>query len=260
MFTRFWDFIKSNRDFIYILIILVGVVLFMGQCNRTSNLDREVHRLENNIYAITDELNQYKDENGRIIAEKHAYQLTEQELRDSVNLLKIKNREYLAYINSQIGIRDTVFIPTFIERPDSTVYADEGSIKFNRFDTFGKSIRNISVSIPYTYNDKLYTGHADIDIYHNIFVESMIERDTKTGETYVRLISDYPDLTFNSGMGVIVTNSKSYEKSMRKTKGIGLAVGPSVMVGYDMVNKNPTIAAGVSLTLGFTYTPRWTQW
>lgn len=260
MFTRFWNFIKSNRDFIYILIIIFGIVLFIGQCNKSSNLDKEVHRLENNIYAITDELNHYIDENGKISAEKHAYQLTEQELRDSVKLLKIKNREYLAYINSQIGIRDTVYIPTFIERNDSTKYEDEGLIKFSKFDSYGKSFRSVTVSIPYIYNNELQTGHADIDIYHNVFVESMIERDKKTGETYVRLSSDYPDLVFNSGTGIIVTNSKSYEKSMRKTKGIGLAVGPSLMVGYDVVNKNPTIAGGISLTVGFTYTPKWTQW
>lgn len=262
MFKKIWNFLTTKRDILYIIGIIVISLILINQCDRNNVLNNEVQRLENNIYAITDTLTQYKDKNNKIIAEKHAFQLSENELRDSVNLLKIKNREYLAYINTNIGIRDTLKILTYIERPseiDTTHYIDQGIIKFNKSDVFEKSSRDISVSIPYTFDTELKTGNADIDIYHNIFVESMLERDTKTRETYVRLISDYP-VTFNSGMGVVVTNSKSYEKSIRKTKGIGIGIGPSVGLGYDMLNKKLVPTVGFNITLGFTYTPKWTQW
>ncbi|MCM1221180.1 MAG: hypothetical protein NC548_42540 [Lachnospiraceae bacterium] len=261
-----FNFLTNKRDILYIIGIVILSVFLINQCGRTSNLDKEVDRLNNNIYAITDTLSQYKDNEGRTIAEKHAYQLTEKELRDSVDLLKIKNREYVAYINSMIGVRDTIEIPTYIDRfqIDSVMYAqgviDSGVIRFDRTDNFGKSSRELSVSIPYTCDSLLHTGNADIDMYHNIYVESMLERDTKTGETYVRLISDYPHLVFNSGMGVLVSNSPSYEKSMRKTKGIGLSVGPQIGLGYDMLNRKLVPTVGVGVTIGFNFTPRWLQW
>lgn len=260
LFIKMWEYFSTHRDILYITCIVVLSLILGYQCSRNSGLDNEVVRLENNIYAIRDTLTQYKDDNGRIIAERHAFQLTEKELRDSVSLLKTKNREYLSYINAHIGIRDTIEIPTYIDRPDTIYYADQGTIKFNRSDTFGKSKRELTVSIPYIFNDKLLTGTADVDMYHDIFVETMIEKDTKTGETYVRLISDYPYLSFNSGFGASILNSKSYERSLRKTKGIGIAVGPSIGMGWDMMNKNISPTIGVSLTIGFTYTPRWAQW
>lgn len=258
-----WEYLTKYKHLFYITIIVILSLLLANQCSRNSSLSSEVARLENNIYAITDTLTQYQDENGRIIAEKHAFQLTEQELRDSVELLKIKNREYLAYINTTINLKDTIEIPTYIDRiiqVDSTQYADAGIIRFDKFDMFGKSSREVHVSIPYNYTTYLNTGSADIDITHDIYVESMIERDTKTGETYVRLISDYPALTFNQGMGVLVTNSSSYEKSIRKNKGVGIAVGPSLGMSYDLINRKFVPTVGVSVTLGLTFTPKWLQW
>lgn len=260
---KIWKFLTSKRDYMYILIIILISLSLMYQCNRNSSLNTEVQKLENNILALNDTLTQYQDENGRIIAEKHAFILTEKELRDSINLIKTKNREYLTYINTQIGIKDTIEVPTYIERPiepDTTNYIDEGVIKFDKYDLFGKSSRELHVQIPYTINDRLNTGNAGVDLYQNIFVESMLERDKSTGETFVRLMTDYPNAVFNSGLGVLVTNSKSYEKSIRKSKGIGIGIGPSVGIGYDLTNKKIVPTIGVSVTIGFTWTPKWTQW
>ena len=273
MFKKIWDNIIKYRDAIYIFIVFIVSLFLISQCNKNDSLNKEVNRLNNNIYALTDTLTQYVDENGRHIAEKHAFQLTEKELRDSVELLKIKNREYLTYINTNIGIRDTIEVPTYIDRVEyvdryfssiDTIYneniTDKGYIRFDKSETFGKSSRSLYVSIPYYCDSLLHTGNANVDLTQNIYVESMIDRDTKTGETFVRLISDYPNLTFNSGMGVVVTNSNSYEKSMRKTRGVGLAIGPSFNVGYDWMNKRVVPTVGVSVTLGFTWTPKWLQW
>lgn len=262
MFYEILNFLKSKRDIIYIVGIVIISLFLYNQCDRNTILDKEVHRLENNIYAITDTLTQYKDDNGRIIAEKHALILTQEELEKNIDLLKTKNKEYIAYINSQISIVDTINVPTFIERPfevDTTYYADQGIIQINKSDIFGKSNRELSVSIPYTFDKKLNTGYADINLSQNIFVESILERDKKTGETYVKLISDYP-VSFNSGMGVIVSNLPSYEKTLRKTKGIGIGIGPSIGMNYDLVNKKIIPTVGVNLTIGFTYTPKFLQW
>ena len=72
--------------------------------------------------------------------------------------------------------------------------------------------------------------------------------------------TDYPGVVFNSGMGVVASNSKEYDRSMRKSQGIGICIGPSVGLGYDMINKNMSPTVGISITVGWTYTPKAFQW
>ena len=74
------------------------------------------------------------------------------------------------------------------------------------------------------------------------------------------LKSDYPGLTFNSGNGIVATNSKQYEREMRKSNGIGLSVGPSMGIYYDRPTQTLKPAFGISITVGYTYTPKIFQW
>lgn len=246
---------------IYIISILVLSLFLVMQCNSNSALKNEINRQHNNIMAITDTLRQYKDELGRSMAEKHAFQLTQEELRDSIGLLKKKNTDYLAYINSQLGIRDTIIETVYIDRTIvDTIHIDNGVISLDRNDAFGNSSRSLSIRMPYYVDDKLYTGDAKIELKQNIFVEGWLERNSKSGETMVVLRSDYPNIQFNSGMGIQATTTPSYDRSMRKTKGIGLNVGPQVGMSYDMINKKFIPTVGIGVSVGFNYTPKILQW
>lgn len=260
MWKKIIDYIKNKRDILYILsIILLSLFLIRG-CFYNGDMNNEVIRLNNNIQAITDTLMIYRDENNRVIGEKHSYQLKQEELDDSIKKLLGKNRELVSYINTNIRLRDTIEIPTYIEREIHNDNEETGTIKFDRYDVYGKSFNEFHVSIPYSYTDSLITYPAKIDLSQNIYVEGMIERNKKNGETYIKLISDNPNLTFNSGNGILITNSSYYDKQMRKTKGIGIGIGPSIGMNYDLVNKRIIPTIGVNLTVGFTYTPRLLQW
>lgn len=250
---------KINLFCIMISVVLCS--LLIRQCNYNGELKNEIARQNNNILAITDSLNQYKDELGRNVAEKHAFQLTQKELRDSIGLLKKKNIDYISYINTHIGTNDTIYEKTYIDRTlRDTAYLDNGVITMTKNDTFGKSSRKVSLMIPYYVDTTLHTGDANIELNQNIFVESWLEKNSKTGETMVYLRSDYPNMTFNSGMGIVATTTPSYNKSMRKTKGIGINVGPQVGISYDLVNKRIAPTVGVGVSIGFNYTPKWLQW
>ena len=94
----------------------------------------------------------------------------------------------------------------------------------------------------------------------DIYVEGTITRNNKTKETMFHLKSDYPGLTFNSGNGIVASNGKQYEREMRKRNGVGLAIGPSFGVFYDSPSKTLKPAFGLSLTVGYTFTPKALQW
>ena len=91
--------LKKYRDLIYIGLLIVFCIIFSSQCSKIDRLNHEIDRQENNRIALTEQIVNYEDELGRANAEKHAYQLTQEELRDSIGLLKQKNKEYLSYIS-----------------------------------------------------------------------------------------------------------------------------------------------------------------
>ena len=257
---KFLEILKKYRDTIYISIIILFGIIFSGQCSRTNNLNHEIDRQENNRIALTEQIVNYKDELGRANAEKHTYQLTQEELRDSIKFLKQKNKEYISYINTNMNIKDTVTIETVIVR-EVDAQVEGGSIKLTKSDVFGKSSRSFSVNIPYNVNEnKLFTGDATFALDQNIFVEGWLERNTKTKETYIHLTSDYPGLVFNSGIGIVAEPSKKYDRSMRKSNGIGLAIGPNFSLSYDFISQKFVPSVGLGITIGYTYTPKILQW
>ena len=252
--------LKKYRDLIYIGLLIVFSIIFSSQCSKIDRLNHEIERQENNRIALTEQIVNYEDELGRANAEKHAYQLTQEELRDSIGLLKKKNQEYVSYINTNMNIKDTVKIETVVIK-EIEAQVEGGAIRFEKSDVFGKSSRSIFVEIPYNVtNNTLYTGNATFSLDQNIFVEGWLEKNNKTKETFVHLRTDYPGVTFNSGLGIVAEAGKTYDRSMRKTWGLGVAVGPNFSFSYDFINQQFIPTVGVGVTIGLTYTPKFLQW
>ena len=258
------DFILKIKDILWLALILVVSFSLISQCKSNNELEREVDILTNNTYALTDSLHQYQDELGNVIAEKHALQLTQEEMERTIGELKQKNTEYVAYINTSISLKDTVYVETVIKEVvvDTTKKIEAGTIYFEKTDKYKNSQRFISVDIPYTasYPSNLAIKEARITMAQDLFVEGTIVRNNKTKETMFYLKSDYPGVIFNSGNAIVPTNGKQYDREMRKRNGIGLAIGPSFGVYYDNPSNSLKPAFGLSLTIGYTYTPKILQW
>ena len=255
------EFIKKYKTWLLIGVIVIMGIIISAQHTAINKRNHEIERQENNRLALTEQLTNYKDELGRTIAEKHAFQLTQEELRDSIGLLKKKNTDYLAYINTIVGINDTIVETVYIDRTiKDTTHLDNGVIEVSNQKNFGKSSQELHISIPYYVSDKLYTQEATTNLKMNLFVESWLEKNSKTGETMVMLRSDYPNVNFNSGTGIVATTTPEYEKSMRKTKGIGINIGPQLGVSYDLINKKVVPTIGVGIGIGFNLTPKKLQW
>lgn len=258
------DFIIKIKDILWVVLILIVSFSLISQCKSNNELEREVDILTNNTYALTDSLHQYQDELGNVIAEKHALQLTQEEMERTIGELKQKNTEYVAYINTNISLKDTVYIETVIKEvvADTTKKVETGTIHLEKTDKFKKSQRFIAADIPYTasYPSNLVIKEAMITMAQDLFVEGTIVRNNKTKETMFYLKSDYPGVIFNSGNAIVPTNGKQYDREMRKRNGIGLAIGPSFGVYYDNPSNSLKPAFGLSLTIGYTYTPKIFQW
>lgn len=259
------DFIVKIKDILWFVVIIVISLFLISQCNSRNELEKEVNTLTNNTYALTDSLRHYHDKLGNVVAEKHALQLTQEQMEETIGNLKEKNSEYIAYINANIGLKDTIYTEKIVYKDvevDTTTNTETGVINLEKNDVFNKSKRYISANIPYSasYPSNLVINNASFIVEQDIFVEGTITRNNKTKETMFYLKSDYPGLTFNSGNGIVATNSKQYEREMRKRNGIGLAIGPSLGVYYDNPTQSLKPAFGFSLTIGYTFTPKIFQW
>lgn len=263
--TKTLDFIVKIKDMLWVAVVVIISLFLMSQCKSNNELEREVDVLTNNTYALTDSLHHYHDELGNIVAEKHALQLTQEQMENTIGELRKKNSEYIAHINTIVGLRDTVYIERVVYKDvviDTLNKVETGTIHLERNDMFNKSSRYIAANIPYTvtYPSNLVINEASFTVNQDIYVEGTITRNNKTKETMFYLKSDYPGLTFNSGNAIVATNGRQYDREMRRRNGIGLAVGPSVGVFYDSPTQSLKPAFGLSLTIGYTFTPKAFQW
>ena len=258
------DFIIKIKDILWVVLVLIVSFFLISQCKSNNELEREVDILTNNTYALTDSLHQYQDELGNMVAEKHALQLTQEQMEETIGELKKKNMEYVAYIDANINLKDTVYVETIIKEVvvDTTKKIETGTIHLEKTDKFKKSQRFISADIPYTatYPSNLSIEEATITMAQDLYVEGTIVRNNKTKETMFYLKSDYPGVIFNSGKGIVATNGKQYDVEARRSNGIGLAIGPSIGAFYDNPTQSLKPAFGISITIGYTYTPRRFQW
>lgn len=259
------DFIIKIKDIIWVAIIVIISLFLMSQCKSNNKMEREIDILTNNTYALTDSLHHYHDKLGNVIAEKHALQLTQDEMEKTIGELEKKNTEYIAHINASLKIKDTVYVEKVVFKDvvvDTLTNTETGTIHLEKNDDFNKSKRYLSADIPYkvSYPSNLSIGNASFTLIQDIYVEGTITRNNKTKETMLYLKSDYPGLTFNSGNGIVATNGKQYDLEMRKRNGIGLAIGPSIGFYYDNPTRTLKPALGLTLTIGYTFTPKRFQW
>ena len=259
------EFIVKIKDIIWFVIILIISIFLMSQCSSKNKLEREVDILTNNTYALSDSLLQYQDKLGNIIAEKHALQLTQQEMEKTIGELKKKNTEYVSYISTNLNLKDTVYIEKVLYKDviiDTINNTESGTIFLEKNDQFNKSNRYISASIPYkaNYPSNLVVTDGEFVVNQNIFIEGIITRNNKTKETMFQLKTDYPGVTFNSGNAIVATNGKQYDRDARKRNGIGISIGPSIGYYYFFPTQSFKPAVGFSVTIGYTFTPKAFQW
>lgn len=254
------DFFTKNFKWILIAVIAVLLATNARTCSKLRSEQDENLRLNNNLLALNDTLKNYKD--GKYnLAEMRALQLRVDELEDSLKLERGKTPitiiKYVTSVNDTFQAPVTIIHDT-IYLDDNMNISDAGIIKSEEHSVFEKSSRNVIVETPYYVNCNdglLYAdGESTITIEQDIWLENVLYKDKK-GYTYIRLKTDYPGVTFNSGTAILVSDPKT-ERKQRKQFGLGIGLH----VGYGTTfNNGVKMAPYIGIGLGLQWNPRFLQ-
>lgn len=220
----FWGKYKSQ---IILGLALVISLLFLFRACANQIDSRKIY--ENNVKALTEEMQTWKTKAGDLVAEKtvlegdvNLLKLTNKELYDQVQKLKAKPAE-VVYVNVEVPypVHDTTFVVS-----DSTTY-----IK-HPFD-FSDKWRALSGYIEYNKPNLGLTIDKDI-VYADLTVA------IKDSKVYVT--SNNPYLQYNDVQGIVLPKT---------TPRWSIGVGPQVGIGYGFINKKPDVYVGVGLSINY---------
>ena len=241
-------------------LILILLILLVKQCE-SSQVDKlEISRLENNNLALQDTIKNYVSKDGLHTGEIRALHLQLDELNDSLDYEKSKPpvtiTEYKVELKEKI-----VEVPNLVLLTDTihdTVFSALGYthlITMQNDTVYGKSIRTMDLTLPIRVHDSSLTlGRAEIDLHQNIWLRTSIYQDRKTKEVFMKAETDYPNVAFNRGAGILVQDDKGLRQLMRQSRrtfGVGIQTG----VGITTTGQ-PRHYIGV----GVHYSPKFLQW
>lgn len=229
----FMDKIKEIWSKYFSQIILAAAIILLGIFllkSIESNIHTK-HEYENNVVALTSELETWKTKAGDLVAEKTILQgdiellkHTNEDLYEQVKKLKARPKEVI-YVETEIinEVHDT----TYVMHPDSSY------IKKN-FD-FSNQFRTLTGFIE--YNKPNLNLSFTQDIVKADFTVAV--RDSK-----VYVTSNNPYIKYNDIQGVTIPHYKP-------TWSIG--IGPSFGGGFGIINKQFDFYAGISISLNYNF-------
>ena len=223
LLKKYWD--KYKSQIILVLSLLVCVFFLIRGCE---NRMADKHIYDNNVKALTEQVETWKTKAGDLVAEKTVlegdYKLlkqTNEELYEQVKKLKAKPKE-VVYVETEIvnEVHDTTYVVT-----------DSSYVKKN-FD-FSNQWRKLSGFIEYNKPNLGLTINQDIT-YADFTVA------IKDSKVYVT--SNNPYIQYNDIQGVVMPKT-----APRWSLGVGLQTG----VGYGFINKKPDVYVGVGVSLNY---------
>ena len=219
------DFWSKYKTQIIMGLAIVFLIFFLIKSCDTNFKNKSIY--DNNIKALTEQMETWKTKAGDLVAEKTVLQgdikllkQTNEELYNQVEKLKVKPKEVI-YVETEIinNVHDTTYV------------VDSTYIKKN-FD-FSDKWRTLSGYIEYNKPNLGLT--IDKDITKADFTIAI--KDSK-----VFVTSNNPYIQYNDIQGVVLPKQKP-------TFSIG--VGPSVGFGYGFINKKPDFYVGLGISINY---------
>lgn len=230
----------SKKSWIIIIAETLVFLFLLGSVIKCSN-DR-IDRLEHNIGAYKDQIEYVEMQNGELMAAKQSLILSEEELREELNISKRELKDlkkkldddiaYIAKLEGQVGLKDTVFMK------GDTVFIEKGyTIK------------------QFSWEDKWTSILASVKGSDIASSELFIESFNMNAPLEVGLTDDYrfwaktpnPYIKFTDIQGAVIHGSEANKKEKRFHHGIYVGFG----VHYGLFGKQWDF--GPSGGYGFTY-------
>lgn len=262
------NFLKKNA---FIIATVILALLFIRQCNVTSEAEKEAKREHNNYLASQDSVRFISNKLGNAVYEKSAFELKMSELSD-------ENKELITRLDLAKKKTPEVVIETVTEYVDvfrdvpSKVEKDQNGQNVVTFihnpELPGKNSLKITGSVPYEINlqrnpqdqslvsASLQTKAAEIKIEQSISIVTGLYRDPKSKRLMTRVSTDYPGITFSDINSFQVTDTPEAKKALlgeRKRFGIGANIGFGYVVGAG------GISPGVYVGIGLNFSPKLLQ-
>jgi len=268
----------KNTRMIMLGVIVIILLLFLQQCNRTQHFKdqvelekQETKRVSNNYEAALDTIEQGKLDDNTWRAEKSGYELTLDELEnkyaDLLGDFEVeKNRPPKVVIKTKYVINEVVNnVPVYVEVDSlgnmSMAFSDSAY-----HDSLMTNYRYLSGNIPYKIifdpSDSLYKAVPDFGTFNLTLGMNLnlgLFQDKKTRKISIMADTDYPGVTFTNIEGASIMDDPANKKvlrQMRKPWGLGINIGYGAIVNA----KNGIISTGPYFGIGLSYTPKFLQW
>ncbi len=230
------------------IVIVVLVLLYLKQCNRSSNLDSDLKIANMNSQVFNDSITTYRDKAGNLTYEKGILVASEKDLKDLnkelYNEVKELKDNPKIIIKESIVIKEVPFeVPTYIN-----VYPDGSTgLSWSRDTTYNnRNYQKLEGETRFIY-DSLGIHNPYTMINSNEIGISFIT-GIKEGKDHYEIFikSDYPGFTVTDIQGSIL------DKKMIQSNESAVVFGPSI--GYGAIlSPNGTIGHGVTVGFNATY-------
>jgi len=259
--------IKDNLiKILIIIIVLLGFSVFtMIRTNsklkiENIKLNQDTEIYSNNIIAINDTIEFWKDKSNNYFSEKKILSATKEMLLNQYNterekylkLIKDYNEsdKLIAYLEGQIIFKDSIIQKlsknpnsgeSFIKN-DSTIFLDIGKTydSVNYYRVYGDITTTIN-------ENKLIAGKMSLQNNFAIGLNLGINRDDKTGQAKIVSKSAFPAKLYLSGITEI-------ESAINREPTHYIGVG--IILGYgSTLQQKPILSPFIGI--GVFYTPKW---
>lgn len=224
LIKNFWN--KYKSQIIIGLSLLVCVFFLIKGCqNRIDS--KQIY--DNNVKALTEEIQTWKTKAGDLVAEKTV-------LEGDINLLKQTNEDLYKQVKQlKAKPKEVVYIETEIinEVHDTTYIFNTDSTYIKRNFDFSNQWRTLNGFIEYNKPNLNLT-----------FLQDVVKADFTIAikDSKVFVTSNNPYIAYNDIQGVVLPKTQPM---------FSISTGPSFSAGYGLINKNFDFYAGWSIVIGY---------
>lgn len=242
--------------------MVIFAILFIRQCGVTKDVKNESTRKLNNYLASQDSIRVIESKSDGMLVETSGMDKTTKELEN-------ENKELYKSLNFERNKKPKVVIETRYVYRDTNIIVNSNNVfsnadssgilsfKYNPKFT-GENSLNITGDIPYKISGSILGspvnfGSYSLNIEQTVDIKTALYRDPKTSALYVRLYTEYPNITIKELNAINIIDDPETKKAMkmaRKQFGVG------VNFGYGMTFTNIGYQPGVYLGVGISYSPR----